>query len=76
MGRPAPIKISAALAFLIVALAALTACGAAGSTDGSRAKTAGNRKGGSTIGLKRIGDFESPTYVSGAPGSPRLLFVV
>jgi glucose/arabinose dehydrogenase len=76
MGRPAPIKITAALAFLIIALAALTACGAAGSTDGSQARTAGNRKGGSNIGLKRIGDFESPTYVSGAPGSPRLLFVV
>jgi Glucose / Sorbosone dehydrogenase len=28
------------------------------------------------VGLKRIGRFDSPTYVSGAPGFPKLLFVV
>jgi hypothetical protein len=28
------------------------------------------------IGLKRIGSFDSPTYVTGAPGFPKLLFVV
>jgi len=26
--------------------------------------------------LKKVGDFEDPTYVAGAPGDPRLLFVV
>jgi glucose/arabinose dehydrogenase len=76
MRRPASTRILAALV-LLLALAALTACGAAGSSDGARAETAAAPgKGGSGIGLKRIGDFESPTYVTGAPGSPRLLFVV
>lgn len=28
------------------------------------------------VGLKRIGNFDSPTYVAGAPGFPKLLFVV
>jgi glucose/arabinose dehydrogenase len=28
------------------------------------------------IAVKRIGNFESPTYVAGAPGYPKLLFVV
>ncbi len=28
------------------------------------------------VGLKRIGNFDSPTYVTGAPGFPKLLFVV
>ena len=28
------------------------------------------------MALKRIGNFDSPTYVSGAPGFPKLLFVV
>jgi glucose/arabinose dehydrogenase len=30
----------------------------------------------SHVGLKRIGSFDSPTYVTGAPGFPKLLFVV
>jgi glucose/arabinose dehydrogenase len=58
-----------------VALAGLTACGAGGSRDGKHADAAANasRTG---VGLKRIGNFESPVYVTGAPGFPRLLFVV
>lgn len=28
------------------------------------------------VGLKRVGDFSHPTYVTGAPGFPNLLFVV
>ena len=28
------------------------------------------------LGLKRIGSFDSPAYVTGAPGFPKLLFVV
>jgi glucose/arabinose dehydrogenase len=31
---------------------------------------------GDGIGLKRIGNFDQPVYVTGAPGYPRLLFVV
>jgi glucose/arabinose dehydrogenase len=30
----------------------------------------------SKLGLKRVGSFDSPVYVAGAPGFPRLLFVV
>lgn len=60
-----------------VALAGLTACGAAGSPesdDGVQATD--SRRGGKGVGLKRVGNFESPVYVAGAPGFRRLLFVV
>jgi glucose/arabinose dehydrogenase len=51
------------LAVLALALAlGLTACGSAGA-DGR-------------LALKQIGKFENPVYVAGAPGSPKLLFVV
>jgi glucose/arabinose dehydrogenase len=56
----------------VLALVALPACGTAHQRD--RDETAQRRAGG--IALKRIGDFESPTYVTGAPGFPELLFVV
>jgi len=53
-----------------LALVALPACGAARQPDAERpARPAG-------LALKRIGNFDSPTYVTGAPGFPRLLFVV
>ncbi len=48
---------------ILVALA-LPACGSAQQPD----------RGG--VGLKQIGRFESPVYVTGAPGFPKLLFVV
>jgi glucose/arabinose dehydrogenase len=48
----------------VVALAALPACGAARKHDGSG------------VALKKIGSFDHPTYVAGAPGFPKLLFVV
>jgi len=34
------------------------------------------RPAGDTLALRRIGEFEHPVYVAGAPGYPRLLFVV
>lgn len=54
-----------------LALIALPACGTAqqNSAESSKAKRSG-------LALKRIGDFNEPTYVTGAPGYPRLLFVV
>ena len=52
----------AALVAALLALA-LPACGSARQPAGS-------------VGLKQIGNFESPTYVTGAPGFPKLLFVV
>src|SRR3954447_4425773 len=39
------------------------------------AKPGAPRPGGK-LALKKVGDFEHPTYVAGAPGYPRLLFVV
>ena len=50
-------------------LVALPACGKAGQHDA----TPSAKRGG--VGLKRIGSFDSPTYVTGAPGYPKLLFV-
>lgn len=54
-----------------LALVALPACGTAQqhSAEPSKAKRGG-------LALKRIGSFDEPTYVAGAPGFPRLLFVV
>jgi glucose/arabinose dehydrogenase len=57
------------VAVLLVALA-LPACGSAQtSSTTARAPAQG-------VGLKRIGSFDSPVYVAGAPGFPKLLFVV
>jgi glucose/arabinose dehydrogenase len=56
----------------VLALVALPACGTAQQQIGSNA----SRRPAAGIALKRIGDFESPTYVAGAPGFPKLLFVV
>lgn len=67
----------------------LTACGGSGGS-GERTTTAtetaaqvaphaarpGGSKPGVKLALKKVGDFEHPTYVAGAPGYPRLLFVV
>jgi glucose/arabinose dehydrogenase len=59
---------------LIAALLALglPACGSA-SQSGSPG-TAARAKAG--VGLKKVGDFDHPVYVAGAPGFPKLLFVV
>jgi glucose/arabinose dehydrogenase len=78
--RPAATLLSA-LALVL----ALPACGSAsqtaetsgggpetGSTSGPPSQQRGQRK----LALKRIGSFDSPVYVSGAPGFRKLLFVV
>jgi glucose/arabinose dehydrogenase len=52
-------------------LVALPACGTAQPHDAQQSKA---RRSG--LALKRIGNFDEPTYVAGAPGFPRLLFVV
>ncbi len=60
-----------AIAVAALLALALPACGAANEPDpGARSS-----KGGG-VGLKKIGDFEEPVYVTGAPGFPKLLFVV
>jgi len=47
----------------VVSALALPACGSA-------------RQSTPDLALKRVGTFDSPTYVTGAPGYPRLIFVV
>jgi glucose/arabinose dehydrogenase len=49
---------------------ALPACGSAQPPAGPA------RPAARGVGLKQIGSFESPVYISGAPGFPKLLFVV
>jgi glucose/arabinose dehydrogenase len=64
---------------LLLALA-LPACGSASDTAStssrpSESKDAARRAGGG-VALKKIGSFEAPVFVTGAPGFPQLLFVV
>lgn len=71
-------KLAAPAALLIVLL--LPACGSAGettsrsSTSTAPADKARPHRGG--VALRRIGSFDAPVYVAGAPGFPQLLFVV
>jgi glucose/arabinose dehydrogenase len=55
-------KLASGFAAVLMALA-LPACGSARQTPHG-------------VALKRIGDFDAPVYVTGAPGFPKLLFVV
>jgi glucose/arabinose dehydrogenase len=57
---------------LIAALLALSlpACGSANQAERSA------KPGGRGVALKKIGEFDHPVYVTGAPGFPKLLFVV
>src|SRR5215213_2456559 len=75
----------AGLVILALALTALSSCGASGTspTDtGPPTVSAGPADGGAAkpggrgVALRRIGSFQAPVYVTGAPGQPRLLFVV
>jgi glucose/arabinose dehydrogenase len=65
--------LAAALAALLAL--ALPACGSASDPSGSAAETA-KPSAKRAVGLKRIGSFDAPVYVTGAPGFPKLLFVV
>lgn len=67
---------AAALLALLTALA-LPACGSASDTTGhSSASTGAARPHRGGVALKKIGSFDAPVYVAGAPGFPKLLFVV
>lgn len=66
---------TASLVALLVALA-LPACGSARPPADSTRSGAGARGSAAGVGLKRIGNFDAPVYVAGAPGFPKLLFVV
>jgi glucose/arabinose dehydrogenase len=59
----------------LIALALLPSCGSANPPDAGQTSAAeGSARRG--VALQRIGSFDEPVYVSGAPGEPRLLFVV
>lgn len=60
---------ASSLAAVLFALA-LPACGSAQPPD------VATQSASQGVGLKQIGSFESPVYVTGAPGFPKLLFVV
>jgi glucose/arabinose dehydrogenase len=60
---------SLAALFLVLAL---PACGSAQPP----AQRSSLKQAGKGVGLKQIGSFESPVYIAGAPGFPKLLFVV
>jgi hypothetical protein len=64
--------------FLLVLLSglALPACGAADGPERSDATAQRNERPGDGVALKRVGEFDEPVYVTGAPGFPELLFVV
>jgi glucose/arabinose dehydrogenase len=51
----------------------LPACGSA--NQPKRSEKPGDRVAGG-VALKKIGEFDQPVYVTGAPGFPKLLFVV
>jgi len=76
MRRP---SLAATLIALLLSLA-LPACGSADEpTTASRDSASGGEAASSARGgvaLKRIGSFDQPVYVTGAPGFPQLLFVV
>jgi glucose/arabinose dehydrogenase len=57
----------------VVLALALPACGSADDQGGSTGASS-SAKGG--VGLKQIGSFDAPVYVTSAPGFPKLLFVV
>jgi glucose/arabinose dehydrogenase len=56
---------------------ALPACGSANDTRSrSSGSTGAARPHRNGVALKKIGSFDAPVYVTGAPGFPQLLFVV
>jgi glucose/arabinose dehydrogenase len=63
-------------ALLIAALLALAlpACGSA--DQGSSGSSASAERGGGSVALKKVGEFDHPVYIAGAPGFPKLVFVV
>jgi glucose/arabinose dehydrogenase len=63
---PASLLVAAVLAL------GLPACGSASQPESTG--TVARAKG--RVALKKIGDFDHPVYVAGAPGFPKLLFVV
>ncbi|HEX7293176.1 MAG TPA: PQQ-dependent sugar dehydrogenase [Solirubrobacterales bacterium] len=65
----------AASLLAVLALVVLPSCGSANPTPETTARVEA-RKSARGVALKRIGSFDEPVYVTGAPGFPKLLFVV
>ncbi|HSK49290.1 MAG TPA: PQQ-dependent sugar dehydrogenase [Solirubrobacterales bacterium] len=61
------------LSLLLLTLG-LPACGSAEESDSGDAGAGASKRSG--VALKKVGEFDQPVYVSGAPGFPELLFVV
>jgi glucose/arabinose dehydrogenase len=58
---------------------ALPACGSASDTSSTTSPppaSTGERGAGGGVALKKIGSFDAPVFITGAPGFPHLLFVV
>src|SRR5438067_10118133 len=78
MSRPRFVPAVLALAVAV----SLAACGSGGGPATTTAtETAAHiptsaARPGDKLALKQIGKFENPVYVAGAPGYPKLLFVV
>jgi glucose/arabinose dehydrogenase len=53
----------------------LPACGSADQPDGNGALPRAERAGDG-VALRKVGEFDEPVFVTGAPGFPKLLFVV
>src|SRR5690348_4886579 len=62
-------RIPLAAVLLLLAALVLPACGSASQPE-TRPRKAGE------LALKKVGQFDQPVYVTGAPGFPKLLFVV
>jgi glucose/arabinose dehydrogenase len=71
-------SVRAAVVALALTVAALQSCGAGESDDEPTRKgpSAASKARKSGVALKRVGSFDNPVYVAGAPGFPKLLFVV
>jgi glucose/arabinose dehydrogenase len=67
---------SAAAALAVFLTLALPACGSADDEGSSTAADTATPSAKRGVGLKSIGSFDAPVYVTGAPGFPKLLFVV
>jgi glucose/arabinose dehydrogenase len=75
---------AALLGLALAATLSLSACGGSGgspqrttmATETAAQVAPEAARPGGKLALKRIGDFDHPTFVAGAPGYPRLLFVV
>ena len=66
----------ALLPLVLLSLLALPSCGSADQPERSGAAPQRSERPGDGVALSKVGEFEEPVYVTGAPGFPKLLFVV